>query len=194
MATPWVPQPGHRRAARRGVVVDDLAAIARQLVERGVTTPERITVHGGSAGGLLAGEMLTLHPELIGAAVAEVPLMDMRRYTHLLAGAFWRTEFGDPDDPADWALMEPLSPFHALRAGRDYPPLLLLTSTADDRVHPAHARTMAYRMEAMGLDVSYVETQEGGHTGTAGGAARKATTTALIHTFAWRHAGETPSA
>lgn len=90
--------------------------------------------------------------------------------------------------------MEPLCPFHALRAGRDYSPLLLLTSTADDRVHPAHARTMAYRMEAMGLDVSYVETQEGGHTGTAGSAARKATTTALIHTFAWRHAGETPSA
>ena len=181
-------------AARRGVVVDDLAAIARQLVERGVTTPERITVHGGSAGGLLAGEMLTVHPELIGAAVAEVPLMDMSRYTHLLAGAFWRTEFGDPDDPADWALMEPLSPYHALRPGREYPPLLMLTSTADDRVHPAHARTMAYRMEAMGLDVSYVEMTEGGHTGSAGGAAQKATTTALIHSFAWRHAGETPHA
>ncbi|WP_194785810.1 prolyl oligopeptidase family serine peptidase [Actinomyces haliotis] len=90
--------------------------------------------------------------------------------------------------------MEPLCPFHALRAGRDYSPLLLLTSTADDRVHPAHARTMAYRMEAMGLDVSYVETSEGGHTGTAGGTARKATTTALIHTFAWRNAGETASA
>ncbi|WP_323745194.1 prolyl oligopeptidase family serine peptidase [Actinomyces haliotis] len=73
-----------------------------------MTTPERITVHGGSAGGLLAGEMLTLHPELIGAAVAEVPLMDMGRDTHLLAGAFWRTEFGEPDNPADWALMEAL--------------------------------------------------------------------------------------
>jgi len=168
-------------------VVEDFAAVARSLIDRAVTAPAQLVVHGGSAGGLLVGEMLTCHPELIGGAIAEAPVLDLERYTRLLAGAMWRSEFGDPDDPGDWETMRPLSPFHALRPEAEYPPLLLLASTADDRVHPAHARTMAYRMRELGLEVGYVEQTEGGHTGTAV-PAQRAATSALIHTFAWRAA------
>lgn len=176
---------GTGRDRRR--VVEDFAAVARSLIDRGVTTPGQLVVHGASAGGLLAGEMLTYHPELIGGAIAEAPLLNLERYTRLLTGAMWRSEFGDPDDPGDWETMQPLSPFHALVPGRAYPPLLLLTSTSDDRVHPAHARTMAHRMRDMGLKVGYVEQTEGGHAGTAV-PAQRAATSALIHAFAWRAA------
>ncbi|WP_237564256.1 prolyl oligopeptidase family serine peptidase [Actinomyces sp. 432] len=168
-------------------VVEDFAAVARSLIDRGVTTAKQLVVHGASAGGLLAGEMLTCHPELIGGAIAEAPLLDLERYTRLLTGAMWRSEFGDPDNPDEWETMRSLSPFHALVPGREYPPLLLLTSTADDRVHPAHARAMAYRMRELGLQVGYVEQSEGGHAGTAI-SAQRAATSALIHTFAWRTA------
>ncbi|RAX19084.1 S9 family peptidase [Actinomyces sp. Z3] len=174
-------------ARERHRVVEDFAAVARSLIDRGVTSAGQLVVHGASAGGLLVGEMLTCHPELIGGVIAEAPLLDLERYTRLLAGAMWRSEFGDPDDPDDWETMRPLSPFHALVPGREYPPLLLLTSTADDRVHPAHARAMAYRMRALGLAVSYVEQTEGGHAGTAI-SAQRAATSALIHTFARRAA------
>ena len=173
--------PGRHR------VLEDLAAVARSLIRRGATTPERLVVHGGSAGGLLVGQMLTRHPDLIGGAVAEVPLTDMSRYTHLLAGAFWASEFGDPDDPDQCAWMRELSPLHSLEAGRVYPPLLLLTSTRDDRVHPVHARAMAHRLLALGQDVSYLETAEGGHLGV-GSHTQRAWTTALVQEFAWRAA------
>ena len=182
--------PGWHRAGRgreRHRVVEDFAAVARSLIDRGVTSAGQLVVHGASAGGLLVGEMLTCHPELIGGAIAEVPVLDLERYTRLLAGAMWRSEFGDPGDPDDWETMRPLSPFHTLRPGREYPPLLLLTSTADDRVHPAHARAMAYRMRELGLEVGYVEQTEGGHTGTAI-SAQRAATSALIHAFARRAA------
>ncbi|WP_343212261.1 prolyl oligopeptidase family serine peptidase [Actinomyces sp. 565] len=171
----------------RRLVVEDFAAVARSLIDRGVATAGQLVVHGASAGGLLAGELLTRHPELIGGAIAEVPVLDLERYTRLLTGAMWRSEFGDPDDPDEWESMRPLSPFHALVPGREYPPLLLLTSTADDRVHPAHARAMAYRMRALGLAAGYVEQSEGGHAGTAV-SAQRAATSALLHTFAWRTA------
>lgn len=91
-------------------MVEDFAAVARSLIDRGVTTPGQLVVHGASAGGLLVGEMLTHHPELIGGASAEAPLLDLERYTRLLTGAMWRSEFGDPDDPGDWETMRPLSP------------------------------------------------------------------------------------
>lgn len=172
----------------RHLVVEDLEAVARSLIDRGVTRPERLAVHGGSAGGLLVGQLVTRCPELVGAAVAQVPLMDLQRYTSLLAGPMWVAELGDPADPGQWEAMRPLSPFHALRPGTTYPPLLLISSTADDRVHPAHARTMAWRMQALGAPASYVEMTEGGHTGAAG-AAQKASTTALIYTFVRRAVG-----
>ena len=134
------------------------------------------------------GNMLTQYPELVGAVVCEVPLLDMQRYTHLLAGASWEAEYGDPDDPAQWEFIRTFSPFHLLRQGVDYPPVLFVTSTRDDRVHPAHARTMAYRMLAMGQDVTYFENSEGGH-GRASTNAQRAWVNALIHTFAREQLG-----
>ena len=146
---------------------EDMAAVARDLVARGVTSHHRLGVQGGSNGGLLTGNMLTRYPELFGAVVIQVPLLDMLRYSHLLAGASWMDEYGDPDDPAQWEFIRTFSPYHLLDAGRDYPPVLFTTSTRDDRVHPGHARKMAAAMIAAGKDVTYYENIEGGHGGAA---------------------------
>ncbi len=141
--------------------------MARDLVASGVTTPEHLGVQGGSNGGLLTGNVLTQYPELVGAVVIQVPLADMKRYSHLLAGASWMAEYGDPDDPEDWAFIRTFSPYHLLDADRDYPPVLLTTSTRDDRVHPGHARKMAAWLRDHGKDVTYYENVEGGHGGAA---------------------------
>lgn len=146
---------------------EDMAAVARDLVARGVTSPQHLGVQGGSNGGLLTGNMLTRYPELFGAVVIQVPLLDMKRYSHLLAGASWMDEYGDPDDPEQWEFIRTFSPYHLLDADRDYPPVLFTTSTRDDRVHPGHARKMAAAMLAAGKDVTYYENIEGGHGGAA---------------------------
>nr|WP_202863098.1 prolyl oligopeptidase family serine peptidase [Ornithinimicrobium murale] len=153
--------------ANRHRAYEDLAAVARHLVDSGVTVPERLGVQGGSNGGLLTGNMLTQYPELFGAVVIQVPLLDMQRYSHLLAGASWMAEYGDPDEPDEWEFIATFSPYHLFDAERDYPPVLFTTSTRDDRVHPAHARKMAARMLAAGKDVTYYENIEGGHGGAA---------------------------
>lgn len=159
----------HQSALRdkRHRAYEDFAAVARDLVTSGVTTPEHLGVQGGSNGGLLTGNVLTQYPELVGAVVIQVPLADMRRYSHLLAGASWMAEYGDPDDPDDWAFIRTFSPYHLLDADRDYPPVLLTTSTRDDRVHPGHARKMAAWLRDHGKDVTYYENVEGGHGGAA---------------------------
>jgi prolyl oligopeptidase len=142
---------------------EDFAAVARDLVARKVTTPRRLGIEGGSNGGLLVGNMLVRHPELVGAVVCQVPLLDMQRYTRLLAGASWMEEYGDPDRPEDWAFLKDLSPYRNVEPGAAYPPVLFMTTTRDDRVHPAHARKMMAKMQAMGHDVRYFENIEGGH-------------------------------
>ena len=153
--------------ANRHRAYEDLAAVARALVDTGVTSPKRLGVQGGSNGGLLAGNMLTQFPELFGAVVIQVPLLDMLRDSHLLAGASWVAEYGDPDVPEEWEFIKTFSPYHRFDAQRDYPPVLFTTSTRDDRVHPGHARKMAARMLAAGKDVTYFENIEGGHGGAA---------------------------
>lgn len=159
----------HQAALRenRHKAYDDFAAVARHLVETGVTDPAHLGAQGGSNGGLLMGNMLTRYPDLFGAIVCQVPLLDMRRYSHLLAGASWMAEFGDPDDPDDWEFIRTFSPYHLLDGSRPCPPVLLTTSTKDDRVHPGHARKMAALLEALGKDVTYYENIEGGHGGAA---------------------------
>jgi prolyl oligopeptidase len=147
----------------RHLAFEDFAAVARALVARRVTSPRHLGIEGGSNGGLLVGNMLVRHPELMGAVVCQVPLLDMRRYSQLLAGASWMEEYGDPDRPEDWDYLKELSPYHNVRAGAAYPPVLFMTTTRDDRVHPAHARKMMARMQAMGHDVRYFENTEGGH-------------------------------
>jgi prolyl oligopeptidase len=159
----------HDQAIRenRHKVAEDFAAVARALVDTGVTTPAQLGAEGGSAGGLLMGVMLTQYPELFGALVCTSPLLDMRRYHVLLAGASWVAEFGDPDNPRDWEFIQSYSPYHNISTDRSYPPVLITTSTNDDRVHPGHARKMAAALEDAGHVVLYYENTEGGHAGAA---------------------------
>ncbi|WP_431905682.1 prolyl oligopeptidase family serine peptidase [Amycolatopsis thermoflava] len=169
----------------RYLVYEDFAAVAADLVERGITTPERLGIHGGSNGGLLMGVMLTRYPELFGAIVSQVPLLDMKRYHLLLAGASWMAEYGDPDDPAEWEYISKYSPYQNVHKGRKYPPTLFMTSTRDDRVHPAHARKMMARMLEQGHDVRYYENIEGGH-GAAADNEQLAYKWALLFEFLWQ--------
>ena len=167
--------------ADRPRAYEDFIAVAEDLIRRGVTTPNQLGVMGGSNGGLLMGNMLTMRPDLFGAIVAQVPLFDMRRYHELLAGASWMAEYGDPDNPEEWAFIEGFSPYHNVSADVDYPRLLVTTSTRDDRVHPGHARKMVAKMRDMGHDVVYYENVEGGHAGAADNAQR-----AYMWTLAFR--------
>jgi len=155
------------RKAQRHRAYEDFIAVAEDLLRRKVTTTPHLGIMGGSNGGLLVGNMLTLRPDLFGAVVCQVPLLDMRRYHLLLAGASWMAEYGNPDDPAEWDFIRTFSPYHNLRAGVRYPPTLFLTSTRDDRVHPGHARKMVARMLDARQDVLYHENIEGGHGGAA---------------------------
>ncbi|GAA4486997.1 prolyl oligopeptidase family serine peptidase [Rhodococcus olei] len=180
--------PGwHTQALKAGrhKAFEDFAAVARDLVDRGVTTADRLGAQGGSNGGLLMGVMLTRYPELFGAIVCQVPLLDMRRYHLLLAGASWMAEYGDPDDPDQWAFIEQYSPYQNTDPDRAYPPVLITTSTRDDRVHPGHARKMAARLEEQGHRVWYYENIEGGHGGAADNA-QLAFKSALAYEFLWR--------
>ena len=118
---------------------------------------------GGSNGGLLVGVTFTQRPELFKAVVCQVPLLDMLRYTKLLAGASWVGEYGDPDNPEMRRHIRRYSPFHNLSRQKDYPTPFFVTSTKDDRVHPGHARKMAARMISLGHPVYYFENIEGGH-------------------------------
>jgi prolyl oligopeptidase len=159
----------HRAALRHDRVraFEDFAAVAQDLIRRGITSPRRLGAMGGSNGGLLMGAMLTRHPDLFRAIVIQVPLLDMLRYHLLLAGASWMAEYGDPDRPGDAEFLRHISPYHNLRPGLPYPEPLFVTSTKDDRVHPGHARKMAAKMAASGLPFLYYENVEGGHAAAA---------------------------
>jgi prolyl oligopeptidase len=146
---------------------EDFAAVGEDLIRRGVTSSRRLGIQGGSNGGLLVGNMVALYPELFQAAVCQVPLLDMKRYHLLLAGASWMAEYGDPDDPEQWAYIQKFSPYQNVRSDVKYPKILFTTSTRDDRVHPGHARKMFAKMEEQGHDVRYFENIEGGHGGAA---------------------------
>ncbi len=153
--------------ANRPRAYEDFIAVAEDLIARKVTSPARLGVKGGSNGGLLVGTMYAMRPDLFGAVVCQVPLLDMRRFNKLLAGASWMGEYGNPDLPQEWAFIQGFSPYHMIRADREYPPLLLTTSTRDDRVHPGHARKMAARLIEFGKTVLSYENIEGGHGGAA---------------------------
>ena len=153
--------------ANRQRAYDDFIAVGEDLVRRKVTAPRHLGIQGGSNGGLLVGAVLTQRPDLFNAVVCQVPLLDMRRYHTLLAGASWMGEYGNPDVPAEWEYISRYSPYQNVKAGVKYPRVLFTTSTRDDRVHPAHARKMVARMLEQGHDVLYYENIEGGHGGAA---------------------------
>ena len=180
--------PGwHTQAMREGryKVAEDFVAVADALVQQGITTVAQLGAQGGSNGGLLMGIMLTKYPQKFGALVCSVPLLDMKRYHLLLAGASWVAEYGDPDNPHDWAFISEYSPYQNISTNTQYPPILLTTSTRDDRVHPGHARKMTAALQATGHQVWYYENIEGGHGGAADNE-QLAFKSALSYAFLWR--------
>ena len=156
-----------RRAGKKRAH-DDFAAVAqrpdRRAASRGRSgSPAR----AAAMAGFWSATCCARYPELFGAIICEVPLLDMRRYTKLTAGASWIAEYGDPDKPEDWAFLREISAYQLVEPGRDYPPILLTTSARDDRVHPGHARKMAAKLAALGAPVSVPRAAEGGHAGAA---------------------------
>ncbi|MGX4641274.1 prolyl oligopeptidase family serine peptidase [Massilia sp. SYSU DXS3249] len=152
---------------QRQKAFDDFLAVAKDLIRRKISSPRHLGIMGGSNGGLLVGAALTQRPDLFNAVVCQVPLLDMRRYHKLLAGASWMGEYGDPDDPKQWEFIGKYSPYQNVFKDKHYPRVLFTTSTRDDRVHPGHARKMAALMGDQGHDVLYWENTEGGHAGAA---------------------------
>jgi prolyl oligopeptidase len=174
------------RKENRQRAYDDFIAVAEDLIARKVTSPAHLGIQGGSNGGLLMGVMLTERPDLWGAVLCQAPLLDMKRYSHLLAGASWIDEYGDPDTAEGWAYLSKYSPYQNVKPGVKYPPVLFMTSTRDDRVHPGHARKMAALMESMGNNVLFYENTEGGHAGAVNNN-EIATSRALGFSFLWKN-------
>lgn len=177
--------PGWHDAAlreKRQNAYDDLYAVAEDLVARGISAKGKIAVSGRSNGGLMAGVAMTQRPDLFGGAIIGSPLLDMKRYSHMLAGASWMAEYGDPDVPGDWAFIEKYSPYQAVKPGVKYPPAFFYLSTEDDRVHPGHARKMAARLSEYGNAFYYHEYREGGHS-VGADHAEDAVRAALLHAY-----------
>lgn len=168
----------------RQLAYDDFIAVTENLIERKITGPEHLGIQGGSNGGLLMGVMFTQRPDLFNAVVCRVPLLDMKRYNKLLAGASWMGEYGNPDIPEEWAYIREYSPYHNVAADINYPKVFFNTSTRDDRVHPGHARKMAALMEDSGYDFFYFENIEGGHSAATTNKQR-AYSNALIYSYLW---------
>ena len=171
----------------RQIAYDDFIAVAEDLIERGVTSPGHLGIRGGSNGGLLTGVMLTQRPDLWNGVVVQVPLLDMKRFSRLLAGASWMAEYGNPDTE-DWAYIEQYSPYHNIQSDADYPKAFFTTSTRDDRVHPAHARKMVARMREMGHELLYFENTVGGHAGASDNT-QVARNEAMIYSYLWDQLG-----
>ncbi len=161
---------------------DDFIAVAEDLVKKGISSPKRLGIRGGSNGGLLVGATYTQRPDLFNAVVCAVPLLDMLRYHTLLAGASWVGEYGNPDDPVMREVIMKYSPFQNLKKKQTYPRVFFTTSTKDDRVHPGHARKMAKKMMDFGHSIYYYENIEGGHGGAANNLQR-AKITALQYVY-----------
>ena len=156
----------HRSVLRenRQKSFDDLHAVAEDLIRTNVSAKGRIGISGRSNGGVLVGAAMNQRPDLYSAVISGSPLHDMKRYSHLLAGASWVGEYGDPDKPEDWAFLSRYSPYQNVRRGVKYPAVFFYSSTKDDRVHPGHARKLAARLGEYGNRFYFHEYLEGGHS------------------------------
>jgi len=163
---------------------DDFIAVAEDLIARKITSPDHLGIMGGSQGGLLVGGSFVQRPDLFKAVVCQVPLLDMKRYNKLLAGASWMAEYGNPDTD-DWDYIKTWSPYQNLDPKQDYPEVFFYTSTRDDRVHPGHARKMVAKMTDMGKKVFYYENTEGGHAAGAN-LNQQAYMWALSYAYLWK--------
>jgi prolyl oligopeptidase len=180
------------RKQHRQRAYDDFICVAEHLIARNVTSTQHLGIQGGSNGGLLMGVMLTERPDLFKAVVCQVPLLDMKRFNKLLAGASWMDEYGNPDKTEDWAYLSKYSPYQNVMKDKKYPRVLFTTSTRDDRVHPGHSRKMVARMKEQGHDVLYYENIEGGHGGAANNK-QSAYMSALAYTFLLKELAGEPS-
>lgn len=197
--------------SNRNKSYEDFIAVGEDLVARGITTPEKLGIRGGSNGGLLMGNVFVSRPDLFGAVICQVPLLDMKRFHKLLAGASWMAEYGDPDSQ-DWEHflykysayhnIQPVSQHNSAKGAAvavksnplltsdpppKYPPLFMATSTRDDRVHPYHARSFVKRLEELDMpSLYYYENMEGGHGGAADNK-QQAYVTVLYNEFLYRH-------
>ncbi|MCF6299619.1 MAG: prolyl oligopeptidase family serine peptidase [Proteobacteria bacterium] len=179
--------PAWHKAAllkNRHKAFEDFEAVAEDLISRKITRAENLSIEGRSNGGLLVGATMTRRPDLYGAAIIGVPLLDMKRYNKLLAGASWVDEFGNPDDPDMWEYIKTYSPYQNLKKDTKYPKTFFFTSTRDDRVHPGHARKMAAKMQSYGYPIWYYENTEGGHGGSSTNA-QMAERLTLVYMHLW---------
>lgn len=151
------------KGPKRQVAYNDIYSICEDIFNRGITAPKHLGMIGGSGGGLTMGVILTQRPDLCNAIISVAPLLDMLRYHKLSTGACFIDEFGCPDISADANVLKGYSPYHNLSRLRSYPEPFFMTSTSDDRVHPAHARKMTAKMIAENHPVLFFETSEGGH-------------------------------
>lgn len=142
---------------------DDFIAVIEKLIASGFTAPEKIGVYGSSNGGLLAATLATQRPDLFSAVVSDVPLTDMIRMRHMGMGEAWLDEYGNPDVPSEAAALLGYSPLHNIRTEVDYPAFMITISTEDNRVGPGHARKLAARLDDVGAETYFLESQEGGH-------------------------------
>lgn len=140
------------KLAHKQRVFDDFCDCARWLASSGWSRAQRIAINGASNGGLLVGACFTQHPELFGAAIADVGVMDMLRFHRFTIGWAWKSDFGDPDDPEEYRWVRAYSPLHNVEAGRAYPPILLTTGDHDDRVIPGHTFKFAATLQAAAVD------------------------------------------
>ena len=168
---------------KRQNAYDDFYSVCENLINEKITTPEHMGAFGWSNGGLMAGVVATQRPDLFNAVIIGAPLLDMKRFSHMLAGASWMGEYGDPDTD-DWEFIKKYSPYHNIHKDKKYPEVLFMTSTKDDRVHPAHARKMAARMMEQGHPILYYETVEGGHSASSTND-QAAFNSALMYSYLW---------
>ena len=165
---------------------EDFEAVAEDLIKRKITSAAHLGIEGRSNGGLLVGATMTRRPDLYGAVICGVPLLDMKRYNKLLAGASWMGEFGNPDIAEQWEFIKAYSPYQNMQPNTEYPATFFYTSTRDDRVHPGHARKMAAKMMSFGYPIWYYENTEGGHGGSSTNE-QLAERLALAYTHLWTH-------
>jgi len=134
--------------ARKQNTFDDAIGAAQFLIRKGYARASGIGIQGGSNGGLTACAVITQRPDLFGAVVVKNPIMDMARYTQFGEGRAWISEYGSPEDPAQRKALMLYSPYHRIRAGTRYPPMLILAGESDDRVDPLHSRKFAAALMA----------------------------------------------
>jgi len=178
--------PAWHKAAlkeKRQNAYDDFYSVCENLIEKKITSSDHLGAFGWSNGGLMAGVVATQRPDLFNAVIIGAPLLDMKRFSHMLAGASWMGEYGDPDTD-DWEFIKKYSPYHNIHKDKEYPEVLFMTSTKDDRVHPAHARKMAARMMEQGHPILYYETVEGGHSASSTND-QAAFNSALMYSYLW---------